>query len=72
MPVTFGCLPSCKRNIAGEIRIADVADLALADEIVERAQRLLDRRQRIVIVLLVEIDVVGLQPRQARLDRDMM
>jgi hypothetical protein len=51
-----------------KIRIADVADLALANEVVERTQRLLDRRQRIIVVLLVEIDVVGLQPLQARLD----
>ncbi len=63
----FGDAPGRK------VGIADVAHLALAHEIVERAQRLLDRRQRIVIVLLVEIDVVGLQPLQARLDRlDMM
>ena len=51
-----------------KIRIADVAHLALPDQVVERAQRFLDRRQRIVIVLLVEIDVVGLQPLQAGFD----
>src|SRR6266478_2903369 len=49
-------------------RAADVADLALADEIVERPQGLLDRRQRIRLVLLVEVDPVGLQPSQAGLD----
>jgi hypothetical protein len=54
---------------AGKIRIADVADLALPDQVVQRPQGFLDRRQGIVIVLLVKIDVVGLQPRQAGLDR---
>lgn len=49
--------------------MADIADLALADEIVERAQCLFHRSQRIIVVLLVEIDIVGLEPRQAGLDR---
>ena len=53
----------------GEVRAADVADLALAHEIVERAQRLLDRRQRVGAVELVEVDPVGLEPPQAVLDR---
>ena len=48
---------------------ADVAHLALVHEIVERAQRLLDRRERIDQVILVEIDPVGLEPLQAGLDR---
>ena len=52
-----------------KIRIAEIADLALPHQIVERAQGFVDRRQRIVIVLLVEIDVVGLQPGQAGFDR---
>src|SRR5271167_1427709 len=51
-----------------ESRAADVADLALPDEIIERPQGLLDRRQRIGLVLLVEIDPVGLEPSQAGLD----
>jgi hypothetical protein len=33
--------------LGGEVGAADVAHLALMDEIVERAQGLLDRRQRI-------------------------
>src|SRR6266404_1448575 len=49
-------------------RTADVADLPLPDEIVERPQRLLDWRQRVRLVLLVEIDPVGLEAPQARLD----
>ena len=38
-------------------------------QIVERAQRLLDRRCRIGPVQLIEIDPVGLEPPQAGLDR---
>src|SRR5207244_705747 len=49
-------------------RTTDVADLALADEIVECPQGLLDRRQGIRLVLLVEVDPVGLQPSEAGLD----
>ena len=52
----------------GEIRAADVAHLAGAHEIVERAQRLLDRGERVGPVDLVEVEPVGLQPLQARLD----
>ena len=54
---------------AGEIGVADMADLALPDQIVERAQRLLDRYRRIGMVQLIEIDPIGLQAAQARLDR---
>jgi len=53
----------------GEVRAADVADLALAGEVVEGAQRLLDRRQRVGAVELVEVEPVGLEPPQAVLDR---
>ena len=52
-----------------KVRAADVAHLALPHEIVERAQRLLDRRLLIWPVQLVEVDPVGAQPLQARLDR---
>src|SRR6185312_1052495 len=52
-----------------ERRAADVAHLALAHEIVERAQRLLDRRPRVFDMLLVKVDVVGAEPPQAVLDR---
>ena len=56
--MTCTCRASISAStIAGrKIRVADVADLALLDQIVERAQRLLNRRQRIVVVRLVEID----------------
>jgi hypothetical protein len=43
--------------------------VALAHEVVERAQGLLDRGDRVVGVDLVEVDVVGLQPAQAGLHR---
>ena len=43
--------------------------MPLADEIVERAQGLVDRRDRVGAVDLVEVDVVGLQPLEAGLDR---
>ena len=51
----------------GVVRAADVAHLAGAHEIVEPAQRLLDRGQRIRLVHLIEVEPVGLQARQARL-----
>ena len=53
----------------GQVRAADVADLAGAHEIVERAQRVLDVRQRIEAMDLIEVDVVGAEPPQARFDR---
>src|SRR5258705_12849742 len=42
----------------------DVSHLPFADELVERAERLLERRQVVRGVVLVEIDVVGAQPLQ--------
>ena len=41
---------------------ADIQHLALADQVVEGAQRLLQRRLVVVAVRLVEVHVVGLQP----------
>ena len=52
----------------GQGRAADVAHLALAHEIVERAQGLLDRGQRVGLVLLVEVDPVGFEALEAGLD----
>ena len=54
---------------AREIRAADVADLAGAHQVVERAQGLLDRRHRVEGVELVEVDVIGPQAAEALLDR---
>jgi hypothetical protein len=47
----------------------DVADLALADEVAERRERLLDVGVRMRPVDLVEVDPVGPQPAQRVLDR---
>ena len=38
-------------------------------ELVERAERLLERRHPVGAVVLVEVDPIGLQPSQRRLDR---
>ncbi len=61
-PQGMGDLPG------GMVGQADIADLALPDEIVIRRQGLLQRRVRVGIVGVVEVDVVGLQAAQARLD----
>ena len=53
---------------AGEVRAADVADLAGAHQVVQRAEHFLDRRRRVEGVQLIEVDVVGAQPPQAPLD----
>jgi hypothetical protein len=45
----------------------DVADCPSPHEVVERAQRLLNRRVRIEAVDYVQVDVVGPEPTQARL-----
>ena len=47
---------------------ADVADLALGDELGDRADGVLDRRVRVDAVLVVQVDVVGAQPSQRALD----
>ena len=52
-----------------EVRAADVAHLALVDQLGQRSERLRDRRHVVGPVQLVEVDVVGLQPAQARLHR---
>jgi len=52
-----------------EIRATDVADFSSAHEIVERVQRLPYRGERIKGMQLKEVDVIGAQPAQRRLDR---
>jgi hypothetical protein len=47
---------------------ADIADLALVDEVGQRAERLLDVGVRIGTVDLVEVDPVGAEPAQGVLD----
>ncbi len=54
---------------AREIRAADVADFSGAHEIVERVQRFLDRGEGVKGVQLEEVDVIGAEPAQGRLDR---
>ena len=48
---------------------ADVADLAVADQVVEGAQRLVDRRAPVELVELVEIDPVSAEAFERVLDR---
>jgi len=43
---------------------ADVADLALGDQLGQRPDGVLDRRVRVDPVLVVQVDAVGAQPRQ--------
>ena len=52
---------------AGKVGGADIADLARGDEIVERAQRLFDRRLSIEGMHEIKVDVVGAEPLQAGL-----
>jgi len=47
---------------AGEVGVADVADLARRDQVVEGREGLLDRGHRVRGVQLVQVDVVGLEP----------
>src|SRR5262245_14904997 len=57
----------------GEVRAADVADLAVPYEPVERHQRFLDWRLPIPLVHLEEVYVVDAQPAQTLLAcRDQM
>ena len=48
---------------------ADVADLALGDQLGQRADGVLDRGVRVDPVLVVQVDVVGAEPLQRALDR---
>jgi hypothetical protein len=50
-----------------EVRRSDVPDLALLDELLERARRFRERDIRIGPVDLVEVDVVELERAQALL-----
>ena len=48
---------------------ADVADLALRDQLGEGADGVLDGRVRVDPVLVVQVDVVGAEPLQGPFDR---
>src|SRR5262249_26078998 len=52
-----------------KIRAAQEAHLALPHQIIERAQRFLDRGLRVRAMQLVKVDPIGAQPLQTRLDR---
>ncbi len=49
-------------------RRADIAGLAGLDDVVERFERLLDRRVVVPAMDLVEVDVIGAEALQARID----
>ena len=49
-------------------RGADVARFASLYDVVQRLERLLDRRARVPAVDLIEVDVVGAEPAEARVD----
>src|SRR5262249_30911105 len=53
---------------AAVIAGAEIADLALPHEVVDAALRLLEGRVRVPHMDLVEVDIVGLEPAEARLD----
>ena len=53
---------------AREVGVAEVAHLALRDQIVERLEGLGDRGQRVGSVQLVQVDPVGLEAAERRLD----
>ena len=52
-----------------DVGAADRPHHAFADQLVERGQGLGQRRRRVGVVVLVEVDAVGLQPPQRALDR---
>src|SRR5262249_42523286 len=56
-------------TVRGVVRAPDVDDLARADCIVERAQELFLAGAEVLHVDLVEIDAVGAETREARVDR---
>ena len=54
---------------AREVRVSDIADLALAHQVAQRVERLVDRRRRVGGVQLVEVDPVRLKAGEGCLDR---
>ena len=62
-PVGVGDLP------AAVVGVAEVADLALGDQVVQRPQGLVYRGVGVRLMVLVEVDVVGVQAAQAVFDR---
>src|SRR5581483_9677767 len=56
-------------RLGRRLREAEVTHLPGGDELSHRADRLLDRRQRVDAVLVVEVDVVGAETPERPLDR---
>ena len=54
---------------AGEVRQSGVVDLAGAHGVVEEAQGLVERRERVVGVHLVEVDALDAEAAQRRVER---
>ena len=52
---------------AGEVGVADVADLSRRDQVVQGGECLVDRGYRVRAVQLVQVDVVGLEPGEGLL-----
>ena len=67
-PAAVACPQRFTQLPGGVVRTADVADLPGPDQVIERPQRLLERRHRIEPMDLVEIDVVGLETPEAPLN----
>ena len=67
--VPIGQSQRLHQAIRAEVRRADVEHLAGADELIERVQRLLERRRQVLAVDLVEVDVVGAQATETRVAR---
>ena len=61
-----GCALERPRRV---VRRAERAHLAFGDELGDDAERLLERRLAILLVMLVEVDVIGAQPAKRRLER---
>ena len=61
--------PEAARQPPGlDVAGADVVQLARAAEVVERAERLLERRRRVGLVAQEEVEALGAEPREARVD----
>jgi hypothetical protein len=56
-----GDRPGAFERLGPVVRGAVGEDLSLVDELVERRKRLLEWRSGVLLVVLVEIDVFGLQ-----------
>ena len=72
---TTGLLPAsanaaaCSRCAGLDVREAEPAHLALDHELVHRAERLVERRDAVGAVVVVEVDVVAAEAPERRVDR---